>query len=91
MKQPLSEKENLLSRLTDIYEQLEELESVLGASFSDHRISLNREEQEKIAVPVQGLSDLGKKIATLTPFSTIEIPDLNHGQGSKSFKLELGF
>jgi hypothetical protein len=91
MKQPLSEKENLLTRLTDIYEQLEELESVLEASFSDHRISLNREEQEKLTVPVQGLSNLGKKIANGIPFSSIEIPDSNPGQGSKSLQLELGF
>jgi hypothetical protein len=88
MNKPLSEKEELLTRLTDIYDQLEELESVLEASFSDHRISLNREEQEKFTVPVQRLSEIGEKIA---PYTTKELSDCNRGHGSKSLKLELGF
>ncbi len=37
MNKPLSDKEKLLSMLTEIYDQLEELELVLEASFSDHR------------------------------------------------------
>ena len=45
MNKQLSEKEKLLSMLKEIYEQLEELESVLDASFSDKRINLKKEER----------------------------------------------
>ncbi|EKN69566.1 hypothetical protein BABA_09076 [Neobacillus bataviensis LMG 21833] len=84
MNKPLSEKEKLLTMLTEIYDQLEELESVLEASFSDHRINLNREQQEKISVPVQMLSDMEYKIAN-------DLPDSNLNQIPKPLKLELGF
>lgn len=43
-----SEKVKLLSMLAEIHNQLEELESVLEVSFSDHRKRLNQTEQEKI-------------------------------------------
>ena len=84
MNKPLSEKEKLLTMLTEIYDQLEELESVLETSFSDHRIILNREQQEKISAPVQRLSDMEYKIAN-------DLPDSNLNQIPKPLKLELGF
>ncbi|MFJ7725589.1 hypothetical protein ACIQXV_05415 [Neobacillus sp. NPDC097160] len=89
MNKPLSEKEKLLTMLTGIYDQLEELESVLEASFSDLRNSLNREEQGKLTVPVQKLSDIEKKIANVN--QSEEISDSSLNQVSKSLKLELGF
>lgn len=91
MNKPLSEKEKLLSMLTDIYDQLEELESVLEASFSDLRISLNKDEQIKI-------SDTSKKIlfteskidhVNLTFFENSLEPNQKHT--SKRLELELGF
>ncbi|MBO0958192.1 hypothetical protein J1P26_00480 [Neobacillus sp. MM2021_6] len=84
MNKPLSEKEKLLSMLTEIYDQLEELESVLEASFSDLRINLNREQQEKISAPAQRLSDMEYKIAN-------DLPESNLNQIPKPLKLELGF
>ncbi|MFK9093421.1 hypothetical protein [Bacillus salipaludis] len=89
MNKPLSEKEKLLTMLTGIYDQLEELESVLEASFSDLRNSLNREEQGKLTVPVQKLSDMEKKIAIVN--QSEENSDSSLNQVSKSLKLELGF
>ncbi|MEH7353531.1 hypothetical protein V7150_08125 [Neobacillus drentensis] len=88
MNKPLSEKEKLLTMLTEIYDQLEELGSVLEASFSDLRISLNRNEQEKLTVPVQKLSDIEDKIANVIQYEEISDSDLN--QVSKPLKLELG-
>jgi molecular chaperone GrpE (heat shock protein) len=49
MTRPLTEKEQLISKLTGIYDQLEELDLALEASFSDLRMNLEREQQEKIA------------------------------------------
>ncbi|MED3625025.1 hypothetical protein [Neobacillus thermocopriae] len=56
------EKEKLLNKLTDIHEQLEELECALEASFSELRKNLNKEEQEKLAVSKQKLSMLEIKL-----------------------------
>ena len=65
MNKPSSEKEKLLTMLTEIYDQLEELESVLEASFSDHRIRLNKEELNKISVPEKRLSMMEKELEEL--------------------------
>ncbi len=75
--------------LTGIYDQLEELESVLEASFSDLRTSLNREEEQKLVEPVQRLSELERKCASTDPFADGEFSDstLSH----QPLKLELGF
>ncbi|WHY75843.1 hypothetical protein QNH20_17150 [Neobacillus sp. WH10] len=88
MNKPLSEKEKLLTMLTEIYDQLEELGSVLEASFSDLRINLNRHEQEKLTVPVQKLSEIENKIANVIEYEEISDSDLN--QVPKPLKLELG-
>jgi len=84
MNKPLSEKEKLLTMLTEIYDQLEELESVLEASFSDLRMSLKRDEQEKFIVPVQKLSEIENKIANDNHYEGISDSNL------KPLKLELG-
>jgi len=74
--------------LTEIYDQLEELGSVLEASFSDLRISMNKDEQEKLTVPVQKLSDMENKIANIIQYE--ESSDSNLNQVPKPLKLELG-
>ncbi|MCD4839322.1 hypothetical protein LRS37_10605 [Neobacillus sedimentimangrovi] len=56
------EKEKLLIKLTDIHDQLEELEFALEASFSELRKNLNKEEQDKLAVSKQKLSMLEIKL-----------------------------
>lgn len=87
----MSEKEKMLTMLTEIYDQLEELESVLEASFSDHRFHMNSEEQEKLTVTLHRLSDIGVKSAQVNPMSHEEFLDSNLGAVPKSLKLELGF
>ncbi|MGG3469611.1 hypothetical protein ABES02_19280 [Neobacillus pocheonensis] len=91
MNKPLSEKEKLLSMLTEIYDQLEELESVLEASFSDLRISLNKDVQNKITNSAQTLSFLENKIdhVNLTIFENSL--ESNKKQAAKRLELEMGF
>ena len=91
MNKPLSEKEKLLTMLTEIYDQLEELESVLEASFSDLRSSLNQEEQEKLTLPVQKLSAIENKIENQSATKGILDEYSDNNQVAKALKLELGF
>ncbi|MDR6122618.1 hypothetical protein QFZ87_002215 [Bacillus sp. SLBN-46] len=91
MNKPLSEKEKLLTMLTEIYDQLEELESVLEASFSDLRTSLNQEEQEKFTIPVQKLSAIENKIENQSATPDILDGYSDNKQIAKALKLELGF
>jgi predicted ribonuclease YlaK len=88
---PMSEKEKMLTMLTEIYDQLEELESVLEASFSDERLQIKSEEQEKLTVTLQCLSDIEGRSAKMNPMPHQEILDTNLGTIPPSLKLELGF
>ncbi|OIK17091.1 hypothetical protein BIV60_00770 [Bacillus sp. MUM 116] len=90
MNKPMSEKEKLLTMLTDIYDQLEELESVLEASFSDLRISLEEEEHNKMTVPKQRLSAIEEEMGHLIP-DICNNTELKQNHGSGRLKLELGF
>ena len=85
MNSSLPEKEKLLSMLTEIYDQLEELEIVLEASFSDLRMQMNNEEQQKLTAPVQRLSKLEKELDRITP------PTENSNSVTRALKLEMGF
>lgn len=85
MNSSLPEKEKLLSMLTEIYDQLEELEIVLEASFSDLRIHMNNEEQRKLSAPVQRLSKLEKELDRINP------PAENSNSITRALKLEMGF
>ncbi|WHY84411.1 hypothetical protein QNH39_17315 [Neobacillus novalis] len=91
MNKPLANKEKLLTMLTGIYDQLEELESVLEASFSEQRVHLNMEEQGKLIVPIQKLAFMEKALKKIDPIYNEEIPDFNPNQLSKTLKLELGY
>jgi hypothetical protein len=86
MNKQLSEKEKLLSMLKEIYEQLEELESVLDASFSDKRISLKKEEQDKIKASEQKLVALDQTIKRIDFISNEGVLVAN-----RSLQLEMGF
>ncbi|MBI0576099.1 hypothetical protein IEC97_01900 [Neobacillus cucumis] len=90
MNKPMSEKEMLLTMLTDIYDQLEELESVLEASFSDLRNSLVEDEHNKLTVPKQQLSAIEVEMGHLFP-DTFNNTDLKQNHVSGRLKLELGF
>lgn len=73
MNKPLSDKEKLISMLTEIYDQLEDLEVVLEASFSDLRKSLNKEEQDKIMDSKQKLFGIQQKMEKVNSISNIEL------------------
>jgi hypothetical protein len=90
MNKPQSEKEKLLTMLTEIYDQLEELESVLEASFSDLRFNLNRQEQEKLTKPMQKLTVIELEVQNGLQLGTDEYGEKNNPVAN-SLKLELGF
>jgi hypothetical protein len=91
MNKPLSDKEKLISMLTDIYDQLEELEVVLEASFSDLRKSLDKEEHAKIAASKQKLIELEHNIDCVSSISSLEVNGSNPNHVSRALQLELGF
>jgi hypothetical protein len=89
----MSEKEKLVTMLTDIYDQLEELESVLEATFSDLRTNLNKNELNKITVPKQRLTVIENELFNVDGNQILndEIIDSSRCQASRSLKLEMGF
>ncbi|ETI70024.1 hypothetical protein [Neobacillus vireti] len=91
MNKSLADKEKLLIMLTGIYDQLEELESVLEASFSEQRVRLKKEEQGKLMKPIQKIAFVENTINKINPIYNEENPDFNPNQLSKSLKLELGY
>jgi hypothetical protein len=91
MNKPLSDKETLISMLTEIYDQLEELEVVLEASFSDLRKNLDKDEQAKLIVSKQKLKGLEKSIDLVNSISNIEITSANPNHLSGALQLEMGF
>ncbi|WP_411254577.1 hypothetical protein [Neobacillus niacini] len=90
MNSSLPEKEKLLSMLTEIYDQLEELEIVLEASFSDHRRQMNHEEQKKLLEPVHRLSMLEMELDKIHPPSHGSAAGQN-SPITRALKLEMGF
>jgi hypothetical protein len=86
----MPEKEKLLSMLTEIYDQLEELEIVLEASFSDLRIQMNNEELNKLSAPVQRLSKLEEELDKINPTTNDAYLEQNYSV-TKALKLEMGF
>ncbi|WP_066257093.1 hypothetical protein [Neobacillus drentensis] len=91
MNKPLSDKETLISMLTEIYVQLEDLEVVLEASFSDLRKNLNKDEQAKLIVSKQKLKGLEKSIDLVNSISNFEVVGSNSNHLSRALQLEMGF
>ncbi|MDR7238636.1 hypothetical protein [Neobacillus drentensis] len=91
MNKPLSDKETLISMLTEIYVQLEDLEVVLEASFSDLRKNLNKDEQAKLIVSKQKLKGLEKSIDLVNSISNLEVVGSNPNHLSRALQLEMGF
>ncbi|AIM15407.1 hypothetical protein [Neobacillus sp.] len=87
MADRLIEKEKLLIKLTDIHDQLEELEFALEASFSELRKNLNKEEQDKLAVSKQKLSMLEIKLNENSIGEEINRTSIV----SQSLNLEMGY
>ncbi|MEH7075171.1 hypothetical protein [Neobacillus drentensis] len=91
MNKPLSDKEKLISMLTEIYDQLEELEVVLEASFSGMRKDLNQEEQDKVTVTKQKLFGLEKSMDQINSITNLDLVNANPNHVSRSLQLELGY
>lgn len=87
----LPEKEMLLSMLTEVYDQLEELEQVLEASFSDLRHNLNNEELDKISTTEIRISKLEKEIDNISPSFDETGKETKRSSVSSALKLEMGF
>jgi hypothetical protein len=86
LSKQISEKEKLISMLTGIYDQLEELELVLEATFSDLRSELKRGERKKISAAKEKIIKIDSK--------TFQQNDERLQvlcSDSRSMKLELGF
>jgi hypothetical protein len=90
MKSSMPEKEKLLSMLTEIHDQLEELEIVLEASFSDLRNQMNNEELNKLSAPVQRLTKLEEELDKINPITNEANLEQNNSV-AKALKLEMGF
>jgi hypothetical protein len=91
MNMSLPEKEMLLSMLTEVYDQLEELEQVLEASFSDLRNNLNNQELDKISSTEIRISRLEKEIESIGPSSDDAEKEMNRSSVTRALKLEMGF
>jgi hypothetical protein len=91
MNKPSPEKEKLLSMLTEIHDQLEELELVLEASFSDHRNNLNNEKLNKISASAQRLSIIEKDLEIFNSISSDAAAGSNPNHVTRALKLEMGF
>lgn len=91
MNKPISDKEKLLTMLTEIYDQLEELESVLEVSFSEHRTNLYESELGKITESKQRLVNIETESYKLDTCRNKPELSSNPGQAIKPLKLEIGF
>lgn len=91
MNMSLPEKEMLLSMLTEVYDQLEELEQVLEASFSDLRHNLNNQELNKISSTEIRLSNLEKEMEKMNPIPDETEKEMNRSSVKRALKLEMGF
>lgn len=91
MNMSLPEKEMLLSMLTEVYDQLEELEQVLEASFSDLRHNLNNEELDKISTTEIRISKLEKEIDNNSLSFDENGNEMNRSSVTRALKLEMGF
>ena len=85
-----TEKEHLLSILTEIYNQLEELDMVLEATFSDTRKSLEKELLDRIIIPKQRMEEIDNELDNMSSF-TIRTLDTSRQYLAGTLKLELGF
>jgi hypothetical protein len=84
MSKQISEKEMMLSMLAGVYDQLEELESVLESAFSDIRRNLINKEHVKIAKVKEKLMKLESKDLLNNSERIIT-------KENRTMKLELGF
>lgn len=91
MNNSLSEKEKLISMLTNVCEQLEEMELVLEASFSDLRSNMNLDELKKLSIPVQRLEMIETKFQRGGSVPIVGGAEDLSNPITRSLKLEMGF
>ncbi|MCM3566826.1 hypothetical protein [Neobacillus mesonae] len=82
-----TEKVKVLSMLEEIQGQLEELESVLESSFSNHRNKLRGNERERLSNTAIRLSVMEHKFAQLNHLSPEEELVYNTSQRIQNLKL----
>lgn len=90
MNDEMSQKEKLLMMMTEIYNQLEELESVLEESFSDLRESYFVSEETKLSAVDHRMTKLEEKIDEFQSPKTNNW-DLSEPSKSSTLNLKLGF
>lgn len=88
MNEPVSAREQLLTMLTDISDQLEELESVIETSFSDLRSIWWHEELQNLAEPKLRISYLEARLQNDLSFT---LADAVHYKHPTPLKLEMGY
>jgi uncharacterized protein Yka (UPF0111/DUF47 family) len=88
MKDNHIQKEELLEKLTEIYDQLEELEKAIDTNLSEHRKKLINDQSAK-------LMNLDARITKIEDFYDSEIMQVSTRKTTlhrnSSLKLELGF
>jgi len=90
MNEKMVKKEELLSMLAEIYNQLEELESVIESNMSSVQENMQMDFSNRVASCDQSLSALEFKFdGSLEPDSSDT--ERSHSNLPRSMKLELGF
>lgn len=90
MNSSFSDKDRLLSKLAGIYDQLEELDEALKASFSELRIELDQRERDKLLDSAEKITKLERIADQMFLNGEMVQNSLSH-HSAKSLKLEMGF
>ncbi|MCH6268523.1 MULTISPECIES: hypothetical protein [Neobacillus] len=90
MNSSFSDKDRLLSKLAGIYDQLEELDEALKASFSELRIELDQREQDRLLDSAEKITKLERITDQMLLNGEMVQNPLSH-HSAKSLKLEMGF
>ncbi|WP_264738375.1 hypothetical protein [Cytobacillus firmus] len=87
MQGKMVEKDELLAMLTEIYDQLEELENVLESNLSGLRQDWYYEQSEKLEVCESRLEAIEEDMTVIRS----EADNIENAKRSAGMKLELGF
>ncbi|GLB57952.1 hypothetical protein [Cytobacillus sp. NCCP-133] len=90
MEDRIVEKKELLAMLTEIYDQLEELESVLESNLTGLRQNWHDEQTGKIVACEKKLQTIENELTAFSETQS-ETEREKNAQKTKSMQLELGF
>ncbi|MDP4083842.1 MAG: hypothetical protein Q8934_04415 [Bacillota bacterium] len=90
MNGEMSQKEKLLLMMTEIYNQLEELETVLEETFADLHETYFDDEVTKLTTIDHKMTNLEKKFEEIQFGESTEW-EMNHSKKSPTLKFELGY